>query len=75
MNKQAKNYIAIDQYGDTYKLPNTKTPRKDLLKALGATNATKMYVDTTDGTIYHTGYIINGLWLSLYEITPFRVKA
>lgn len=35
-------------------------------------HAVKMYCDGNDGKTYHVGYIIAGLWLSLYEVTPFR---
>lgn len=66
-----KVYMAIDQYGQTYH-GLSKFPRKDLLERLYSTNATKMYIDDKRGNSYHTGYIINGLWLSLYEVTEFR---
>lgn len=63
-------YMAIDQYGQT--IHGLTHPRKDLLEKLGATHAEKIYLDKKDGTTVHTGYIINGLWLSLYEVTPFE---
>ena len=28
-----------------------------------------------DGKVYHTGYVIGGLWLNVYEITPMMKEA
>ena len=63
-----KLYMAIDQYGHTYH--NLKHPRKDLCERLGRTHVDKMYIDDKDGNTYHIGYIIGGLWLRLYEVSP-----
>jgi len=59
--------MAIDQYGQTYHNLG-KFPRKTLLERLYKTNASKMYVDKKDGTTKHIGYIIGGLWLTLYTV-------
>jgi len=64
-----KQFMAIDQYGQTYH--GLSHPRKDLLDKLCATHADKMYVDDKDGNIVHVGYVISGLWLTLYEVKPF----
>lgn len=61
--------MAIDQYGTTYH--GLQHPRKDLLEKLGATHADKMYQDK-DGITVHIGYVISGLWLTLYEVTRFE---
>ena len=60
-------YIAIDQYGQDFKL-YSKHPRKELLDYLGRKKATKMYVDTKSGKSKHIGYIIGGQWFTFYEI-------
>lgn len=65
----SKMYMAIDQYGTTYH--GLKHPRKDLLERLGYASAKKMYVDK-DGKTYHTGYVIGGAWLDVYEVKPMR---
>lgn len=65
-----KQYIAIDQYGQTWH--NLEHPRKDLMKQIGCSHAEKMYIDGEDGKVYHTGYVIGGLWLNVYEIQPMR---
>ena len=62
--------MAIDQYGQTYH--GLKHPRKDLLERLGYRHAEKMYVDKTDGSIAHVGYVIGGLWLRLYKVQPWE---
>jgi len=66
------NTMAIDQYGKTYH-DLGKHPRKELLNKLGYSKAEKMYQDKKDGATVHTGYIIGGLWLSLYEVRPIEV--
>ena len=69
MKKQENQYMAIDQYGQTYH--GLTHPRKDLLERLGRSHADKMYVDTKSGDIAHVGYVIGGLWLTLYTVAPF----
>ena len=66
-------YMGIDQYGNTYH--DLKHPRKDLLNRLGAKHAEKMYTDYSDGTTRHVGYIINGLWITLYYVKPYAKLA
>ena len=68
-----KQYIAIDQYGQTWK--NLEHPRKDLMEQIGCRHAEKMYRDGNDGKIYHVGYVISGLWLTVYEIRPMMQEA
>lgn len=68
-----KQYIAIDQYGQTYHELNH--PRKDLLARLGCSQADKMYQDNKKGESFHVGYIIADLWLTVYEITPMQKVA
>lgn len=58
--------IAIDQYGQTYRL--AKHPRKELLELLGATGAQKIYRDTVRGEVKHCGYLIRGLWLDVFRL-------
>jgi hypothetical protein len=62
-----KDHMAIDQYGQTYHALGVH-PRKTLLARLGRQKAQKMYVDTKDGKTYHIGWIIAGLWLTVYKV-------
>lgn len=64
-------YMGIDQYGQTYHGLG-KYPRKGLLEALGATSASKMFVDKKDGSHKHIGYIVRGLWITLYKVERFE---
>jgi hypothetical protein len=64
--------MAIDQYGHAYHDLGER-PRKELLKRFGRKHASKMFIDDKDGKSYHTGYVIAGLWLSLYKVEPVRV--
>ena len=60
--------IAIDQHGCIYRLKGKHT-RKELLDLFGARKAQKMYV----GEGIHIGYVIKGLWLSVYKLeNPFQ---
>ena len=63
--------MAIDQYGTTYHNLGTY-PRKALLERLGSRSAERMYRDTNEGESHHIGYIINGLWLTLFHVEPWR---
>ena len=63
-------YMAIDQYGKT--IHGLKNPRKDLCKKLDRKHVSKIYRDKVDGSIVHVGYIIAGLWLTLYKVEPWE---
>lgn len=63
-------HLAIDQYGGKYLL--SEHPRKELLALLGMSKAEKMYVDGPDGQASHVGYVIGGLWLRIYKLTPWE---
>jgi hypothetical protein len=63
---KSMNFIGIDQYGQHYYI--NKHPRKELLEQLGASHASKMYID--DGV--HTGYVIQNLWIDVFKIKPFK---
>lgn len=63
--------LALDQYGKAYIIAG-KHPRKELMKLLCSSSASKMYTDKKDGSTVHSGYIVKGLWLTLY--TPHEVK-
>ena len=59
-------FMAVDQYGNTHH--GLSFPRRDLLALVGRRHADKMYVDRRDGTAAHIGYVIGGLWLTVYEV-------
>ena len=63
--------IAIDQYGTHYDNLG-EFPRKELLNRLGSTHADKMYQDKNDGSTVCVGYIIAGLWLTIYNLTAWE---
>lgn len=66
-----KQYMGIDQYGEIYYALGAH-PRKELCERFGSTHIQKMYTEYKSGIIAHTGYIIKGRWVSLYEVIPFR---
>ena len=68
------NYMAVDQYGQTFHNLG-KFPRKELLCRLGRKRAAKMYVDKKNGNAAHIGWIIGGLWLTVYEVKPMERAA
>ena len=57
------NFMAIDQYGTTYHNLGLH-PRSELLKRLYRKHASKMYV----GDGIHVGWVIGGLWLTVYRV-------
>ena len=66
-------YMGKDQYVQTYH--GLECPRRDLLERLGRQHANKMYVDTKDGQAKHIGYIIAGLWITVYEVHEWTGRA
>ena len=64
-------YLAVDQYGSTYQIGDNP-PRKWLMEHLCNQHASKMYVDTVDGTSRHAGYVIGGLWLTIHRVCTWK---
>ncbi len=61
-------FMAVDQYNQTYHIGNNP-PRKWLLNYFGYQHADKMYQDPD---AKHIGYIIAGLWLTIYRICAWK---
>jgi hypothetical protein len=57
--------IAVNQYGEKVSLPG-RHPRKELMALFDATRAAKIYQDKKDGSTVHVGYIVRGMWWTLY---------
>ena len=70
MNYKQVGYIGIDQCGQTFYME--KYPRKELLEQLGATKASKMYVDLRNGKSREKGYIIKGHWIDVYRVCQWK---
>ena len=76
MAKTKKNYMAVDQYGNTFHdLGNH--PRKALLAMLCRKASSNIYrdvfnQDTNAMEVKHVGYVIAGYWLELFEVSPMR---
>lgn len=68
-----QNYIGIDQYGQTYHNLG-QHPRKELQNRLSVQHVEKMYQDKKDGSTVHCGYILSGLWITLYKIERYEKK-
>jgi hypothetical protein len=63
-------FMAIGQYGQTYH--GLTHPRKDLLNKLCRKHAAKMYREDKEGHAHHVGYVIAGLWLTVYKVEPWE---
>jgi len=63
--------IGIDQYGGHWD-DLGKHPRKSLLEKIGSSNAEKLYIDDKKGNTKHIGYIIDNLWITLYNLTHWE---
>ena len=74
MQTTALEHMAVDQYGHTHHALG-QFPRKALLDRLERSHADKMYHDKVDGHIVHSGYIIAGLWLTVYKVEPMERAA
>ena len=64
-------YMAQDQYGETYHI-GANPPRQWLLNRFGRKHADKMYCDTKSGKARHIGYVIAGLWLTIYRVCSWK---
>ena len=62
--------MGIDQYGTHY--DGLVHPRRDLLARLGYKHAEKMFQDSRDGNVKHVGYVIGGLWITLYTVCSWE---
>jgi hypothetical protein len=67
-------YMARSNFGTTYHLTDPKAPRKQLLAKCGRQHARKVFVDTTTGETKHIGYIVGGVWFTLYEVHEWTGK-
>lgn len=64
-----------DQYNRDYHNLG-KHPRKALMERLGRKHVSKMYVDSkSGGPPKHVGYVIGGLWITLYRVMPWERRA
>jgi len=70
MNKPL-GYMAQDQFGSTFHITEG-SPRQYLLDYFDRKSARKMYHDTKDGKIRHTGYIIAGHWIRIYAVHEWK---
>lgn len=66
--------MGVDQYGNRYN-DLGEHPKNKLLEILGAKATEKMYIDKKDKKSWHVGYIIKGLWITLYYVTPWEKNA
>ena len=60
-------YMALDQWGNYYHIGNN-SPRKWLLNHFDRKHADKMYQDLKTGETIHTGWVIAGHWLTVYQV-------
>jgi hypothetical protein len=68
------SFMGIDQYGTTYHgLGSTHLEAKEeLCERLARESTEPVYRDKKDGTTVQVGYVIGGLWIGLYEVTPWE---
>lgn len=60
MNKQV--YLWRDQYGTTLHASTVK----ELRNKVGGGRVSKMFIDKSDGTTVHCGYVIGPSWFTKY---------
>lgn len=64
-----KMRVYINQYNQCFWAKSVK----DLRKQVGGGRISKMYIDKTDGSTKHVGYVIGMHWLTAYM--PFEQAA
>jgi hypothetical protein len=65
--KDSTTYMGIDQYGQIWHDLGPH-PRAELMRRLGRSHVEKMYVDSESKGTLHIGYVIAGLWITLYRV-------
>ncbi len=60
-------YLGIDQHGAHYTIQ--KYPRKELMAQLGSRHASRMYRERHGEPDRHVGYVVRGLWITVYKVT------
>ena len=67
-----KSTMGIDQYGTTYH-DLGEYPRRELLRRLGRSKASKMYRDSkVTGEVRHVGYAVGRLWVELFTVSQWE---
>lgn len=62
-------YVFIDQYNAIEYARNITTLRKRLKG-----RCSKMYIDNTDGSTVHVGYVISDRWFRMYKSVETKVS-
>lgn len=62
-------FIAINEHGKVYHI-GANPPRKWLLNYFGRQHADKIYDDLKGK--HHVGYVIAGVWLTIYRINDWK---
>lgn len=73
MSKKFFETMGVDQYGQ-YHHSLGKHPRKTLLARLCRTKAIPMYRDDSRGNAVKVGWIIGGLEIEVFKVTPLYEK-
>ena len=63
-----RRVMALGHLGTKFYDLDPRHPRKDLLSRLARKRASKVYLDLSDGSTRHVGYIVAGEWFTFYRI-------
>lgn len=63
MKRQKMKRLFVDQFGQKIYASTIK----ELKQKAGPGKVSRMFIDGTDGKIYHVGYVIGARWFSFYE--------
>jgi hypothetical protein len=77
---QKETLLGVDQYGTHWHGIDAARPKASLLEMIGARTATRMFVDTSNGSAKQIGYVVSptrgsggtALWVSLYRVTEWN---
>jgi len=72
MKDKQLGWLGIDQQGNKYVMNQVKYPRKWLLDYLCRKRASVMWIDRKSGPPARIGWIIAGLWISVYRVMPLE---
>ena len=63
-------FLAVGNNGELLTLASSKHPRKQLLEKLGRKGAEPIYAGLKDGGTERVGWIVGGVWWSIYRVCP-----
>lgn len=67
-----KLLLYMDQFGNHFYARSVKELRQQIGR--GGSRISRLYQDRKDGSVVHTGYVIGGHWLMMFEPVEIPIR-